>query len=94
MSLLKGHDKFRFAFATTNPTEVIQKIEQNPIDVLLTDVMMPVLPGNQLAKKVKEKFPFCKNSCSLYEWTRRSVNEMINDAIFQDMCSRISASRN
>ena len=60
LSLLKGHDKFSFAFATTNPTEVINKIEQNPIDILLTDVMMPELPGNKLAKKVKEQFPKVK----------------------------------
>jgi DNA-binding NarL/FixJ family response regulator len=80
MSLLKGHDKFRFAFATTNPTEVIEKIEQSPIDVLLTDVMMPVLPGNQLAKKVKEKFPSVKILALSMSGQGDLVNEMINDA--------------
>jgi DNA-binding NarL/FixJ family response regulator len=57
MSLLKGHDKFRFAFATTNPEEVIRKMGETPVDILLTDVMMPHLPGNALAKQVREKFP-------------------------------------
>lgn len=80
MSLLKGHDKFRFAFATTNPTEVIEKIEQSPIDVLLTDVMMPLLPGNQLAKKVKEKFPSVKILALSMSGQGDLVNEMINDA--------------
>ena len=80
MSLLKGHDKFRFAFATTNQTEVIEKIEQSPIDVLLTDVMMPVLPGNQLAKKVKEKFPSVKILALSMSGQGDLVNEMINDA--------------
>ncbi len=80
MSLLKGHDKFRFAFATTNPTEVVQKIEQHPIDVLLTDVMMPVLPGNQLAKKVKERFPAVKILALSMSGQGDLVNEMINDA--------------
>ena len=56
-SLLKGHDKFKFAFATTDSGEVVERIAQTPIDVLLTDVMMPKLPGNQLAKQVKEKYP-------------------------------------
>lgn len=55
MSLLKGHDNFNFVFATTNPAEVLKKLEKEPVDILLTDVMMPVLPGNELAKKVKEK---------------------------------------
>ena len=54
ISLLKGQENFRFAFATTEPREVIKKISEEPVDVLLTDVMMPELPGNQLAKQVKE----------------------------------------
>ena len=60
MSLLKGHDKFRFAFATTHPEEVIQKMDETPVDILLTDVMMPVLAGNVLARQVKEKYPAVK----------------------------------
>ena len=60
MSLLKGHEKFRFAFATTNPAEVMKKLEQHPVDILLTDIMMPQLSGNALAKKIKEKFPAIK----------------------------------
>lgn len=80
MSLLKGHDKFSFAFATTNPTEVLKKIEQTPIDILLTDVMMPELPGNKLAKKVKEKFPAVKILALSMSGQGDLVNEMINDA--------------
>jgi len=80
MSLLKGHDKFSFAFATTDPTEVLKKIEQTPIDILLTDVMMPGLPGNKLAKKVKEKFPAVKILALSMSGQGDLVNEMINDA--------------
>ncbi len=80
MSLLKGHDKFSFAFATTDPTEVLKKIEQTPIDILLTDVMMPGLPGNKLAKKVKERFPAVKILALSMSGQGDLVNEMINDA--------------
>ena len=80
MSLLKGHDKFRFAFATTDPVEVIKKLEHSPIDILLTDVMMPSLPGNDLAKKVKEKFPNVKILALSMSGHGDLVNEMINDA--------------
>lgn len=80
MSLLKGHEKFSFAFATTNPTEVVKKIQESPIDILLTDVMMPELPGNKLAKKVKENFPGVKILALSMSGQGDLVNEMINDA--------------
>ena len=79
-SLLKGHDKFKFAFATTDSGEVLEKIAQTPIDVLLTDVMMPKLPGNQLAKQVKEKFPDVKILALSMSGQGDLVNEMIEDA--------------
>ena len=80
MSLLKGHDQFRFAFATTNPAEVVQKMGEAPVDILLTDVMMPDLPGNQLAKQVKERFPDVKILALSMSGQGDTVNEMINDA--------------
>lgn len=79
-SLLKGHDKFQFAFATTNSSEVINMMSEHPVDVLLTDVMMPKLPGNELAKQVKEKFPKVKILALSMSGQGDLVNEMINDA--------------
>jgi DNA-binding NarL/FixJ family response regulator len=80
MSLLKGHERFRFAFATTRPAEVIVKMTESPVDILLTDVMMPQLPGNVLAKQVKEKFPGVKILALSMSGQGDTVNEMINDA--------------
>lgn len=80
MSLLKGHDKFRFAFATTDPREVINKLTQSSADILLTDVMMPFLPGNELARQVKEKFPSIKILALSMSGQGDLVNEMINEA--------------
>lgn len=80
MSLLKGHDRFRFAFATTNSGEVMERLSLSPVDILLTDVMMPVLPGNQLAKQVKEKYPAVKILALSMSGQGDLVNEMIEDA--------------
>lgn len=80
MSLLKGHERFRLAFATTNPDEVIDKIEKAPIDILLTDVMMPGMPGNELAKKVRQRFPGIRILALSMSGQGELVNEMINDA--------------
>lgn len=79
-ALLKGHERFKFAFATTNSTEVMDRIRQSPVDVLLTDVMMPQLPGNQLARQVKQQFPNIKILALSMSGQGDLVNEMIEDA--------------
>ena len=79
-SLLKGHEKFNFVFATTDSGEVVNKIREKPVDILLTDVMMPKLPGNQLAKQVREKFPNVKILALSMSGQGDLVNEMIEDA--------------
>jgi len=80
MSLLKGHDNFRFAFATTHPEEVVKKMGETEVDILLTDVVMPQLPGNELARLVKEKYPRVKILALSMSGQGDLVNEMINDA--------------
>ncbi len=80
MALLKGHNGFHVAFSTTNPVEVVGKMEKNPADILLTDVMMPQLPGNELAKQVKTKYPETKILALSMSGQGDLVNEMINEA--------------
>ncbi len=79
-SLLKGHDKFSFAFATTTPEDVINLMQEHPVDILLTDIMMPKLPGNQLAKMVKDKFPAVKIMALSMSGQGDLVNDMIENA--------------
>lgn len=80
MSLLKGYDRFQLAFATTDPTEVLDRLREQPVHILLTDIMMPKLPGNLLAKKVKEKFPATKILALSMSGEGEMINEMINDS--------------
>ena len=80
LSLLKGSDKFKFAFATTEAKEVEEKLSRVAVDILLTDVMMPGLPGNLLAKNIKQKFPSVKILALSMSGQGDIVNEMINDA--------------
>lgn len=80
MSLLKGEQRFQFAFATTQPETVLEELQKNKVDILLTDVMMPQLPGNMLAKKVRQKFPHIKILALSMSGQGELVNEMINDA--------------
>ncbi len=80
MSLLKGHDKFGFAFATTHSSEVVEKLGRHSVDILLTDVMMPQLQGNELARQVKQKFPRIKILALSMSGQGDLVNEMIEQA--------------
>ncbi|HQV07266.1 MAG: response regulator transcription factor [Chitinophagaceae bacterium] len=79
-ALLKGHENFEFVFATTNSNEVLDKLKSTPVDILLTDIMMPQMPGNQLARKVREQFPKIKILALSMSGQGDLVNEMINDA--------------
>lgn len=58
----------------------MKKLEQHPVDILLTDIMMPQLPGNILAKKIKEKLPSIKILALSMSGSGELVNEMINEA--------------
>lgn len=80
MSLLKGEQRYEFAFATTQPTQVLAQLKQQKVDVLLTDVQMPVMPGNVLAKEVRRQFPSVKILALSMSGQGDIVNEMINDA--------------
>jgi DNA-binding NarL/FixJ family response regulator len=59
---------------------VVDRIAETPVDILLTDIMMPKLPGNQLAKQVREKYPDIKILALSMSGQGDLVNEMINDA--------------
>jgi DNA-binding NarL/FixJ family response regulator len=80
LSLLKDEPRFEFAFATTSSKEVMGKLKNCPVDILLTDVMMPGLPGNELAKEVRKQFPATKILALSMNGEGSLVNEMINDA--------------
>ena len=59
-SLLKGHNRYEIVLESTHPETILAQLKKQPVDILLTDVMMPGLPGNELARLVKQKFPAVK----------------------------------
>lgn len=80
MALLKGEQRYQFAFATTQPKEVIENLKKHHVDILLTDVMMPDMTGDVLAKEVRKQFPQIKILALSMSGQGDIVNEMINDA--------------
>ncbi len=79
-SLLEGVPGFEIIATTTEATTVTGILNTNNVDVLLTDVMMPILNGQQLAKQVRKQFPSVKILALSMSGQGDIVNEMINDA--------------
>jgi two-component system nitrate/nitrite response regulator NarL len=79
-SLLHDEAKFHFAFATNDPTEVLGRLKSEPVDVLLTDVMMPHMPGNILAREVSKHFPAIKILALSMSGEGQLVSQMVEEA--------------
>lgn len=79
MALLKD-EQHEIVFSTTNPEEVESLVTQHKIDLLITDIMMPGITGNVLAKAVRKHFPQIKILALSMSGQGALVDEMINDA--------------
>lgn len=51
---------YRVLAATTSEQALALLRDSQPIDLLLTDVVMPQMPGVELARLVQERWPACR----------------------------------
>jgi DNA-binding NarL/FixJ family response regulator len=79
-SLLEDAKNLHIVATTTEPLKVPGLIAAHHADVLLTDVMMPGLTGQQLAKQVRKSFPNIKILALSMSGEASIVNSMINDS--------------
>lgn len=79
-ALLEDIGDFEILMATTRPLEIPLFLDKNQVDVLLTDVMMPGMTGQQLAKEVRKKYPSTKILALSMSGMGDTVDEMLNDA--------------
>jgi DNA-binding NarL/FixJ family response regulator len=79
-SLLHGHDQFEVLIECTHPLDMLSLLEKKPVDIMLTDVMMPGLNGAELAKAVHQRFPEIKILALSMSGQGNLVNQMIDDA--------------
>lgn len=80
LSLLNGLEHFEVIYTTTDPTSVIDLFRKQPVDILLTDVMMPLMNGDELAKMVRQQFPDTRILALSMSGQGDIVNRMIEDA--------------
>lgn len=79
-SILQGQESFKIAIETTNPLDVVTLLSKTPVDILLTDIMMPGMNGAELAKAVRAAFPEIKIMALSMSGQGDLVNQMINDS--------------
>lgn len=79
-SLLKGYNQFEIAIESTQPETILALLKKEPVDILLTDVMMPVMTGVELAKQVKKEFPAIKIIALSMNGEGSLVNQMIEES--------------
>ncbi len=79
-SLLLGHDQFEVVVECTQPVQMLDLLEKKRVDILLTDVMMPVMNGAELSKAVHQRFPAIKILALSMSGQGELVNQMIDEA--------------
>lgn len=79
-SLLQGHDRFVVSLECTSPTDLLQQLVKTPVDILVTDVMMPRMSGAELAREVRHRFPSIKILALSMSGQGDIVNRMIEEA--------------
>ncbi len=57
-SLRSMRGEWDMAFVTSG-SEALQRMEQQPFDIIVTDMRMPVMTGAELLEEVKRRFPQC-----------------------------------
>mgnify|MGYP000008068244 CR=1 FL=1 len=79
-SLLHGHPNFTVKIECNHPEKMKDILEKDIVDILLTDIMMPVMNGAELAKMVKTNFPEIKILALSMSGQGDLVNKMIDDS--------------
>lgn len=80
LSVMKNHPFLQVIITANSGTEMLQLLKTNTIDILLTDVMMPNMNGQQLAKAVKQLYPTTKIIALSMSGEATTVEAMINEA--------------
>ena len=79
-ALLEDHEAFNIVACSTSSKQMLETLQHTHVDILLTDIMMPEMNGQQLAKEVRKQFPAMKILALSMSGQGEIVSEMINDS--------------
>ncbi|MEJ5993605.1 response regulator transcription factor [Pedobacter sp. Du54] len=80
-SLLDNEEHYTIVGCSNRPKEVLDKLANLEVDVLLTDINMPEMTGVELTRNVKKKFPKIKVLALSMFGERQVIREMIDAGI-------------
>ncbi len=80
MAVMKNNTALEVVITANSGQQMLQLLEQQAVDILLTDIMMPGMNGQQLAKAVKQLFPAVKIIALSMSSEANMVEAMINDS--------------
>lgn len=78
--LLSSHKQFKIVHESTNGFEMLDRLEHEAVDILLTDVMMPMIDGYEIAMRVKAQFPHIKVVALTMNGEGMLIDKMIEQA--------------
>lgn len=79
-ALLREYEDLEIVATANSATGMLKLLNENEVDILLTDVVMEGMGGQQLAKEVRKLFPSVKIIALSMSRVGEIVEEMINDA--------------
>lgn len=80
-ALLDNEEQYSIVGWSNRPKEVVDRLEDLAVDVLLTDINMPDMTGVELTRNVKKKFPKIKVLALSMFGERQVIKEMIDAGI-------------
>ncbi len=80
VAVLQQHEAVEIVVTANSGDEMLQLLQNEGVDILLSDVMMDGMNGQQLSKAVKQQFPQIKIIALSMSSSGEIVDRMINDA--------------
>jgi two-component system, NarL family, nitrate/nitrite response regulator NarL len=80
MALLNGHEELEVVAIDTSAPNMLKRMSGIQVDLLLTDIMMPEMNGNEFATEVRKKYPDIKILALSMSGQGELVDGMINNA--------------
>jgi len=81
--LLKGHARLNVVAEHTNGLLLLRELNETTVDILLTDIVMPVIDGYEMALRLKADFPEIKVIALSMNGEGPLIEKMIEEADVQ-----------